>query len=230
MGARLEAEDTLQKQRQTRAGSVIERAGAASSNASPRDTDTTTTITSTATTESSVAPLNARALSALRRRELELGSPVAILDERMTRARPAGLLVAAAAAATSVSVDALVTSSSSSSHPLTKATIGGGGNHYAVGGSRRTAATRTAASPDQHRCDRRLLSLPLRVPIDVGESEGKDKEGPVGGGMDARRRPWTTSCRDHQAGAWASEHDEGGGGDGRILGLKELSPCRFGHV
>lgn len=207
VGARLEAEDILRKkQRQTQACNIGGETAGASSDASPRDADT---IPSAATTENSVKPLSSRVLSALRRRELELGNPVAILDDKMTRARPAGLLAA------SVSADVSVTSS----HSLTNAVVGDSNN---VGGLR-TAAAHTAP-PDQHRHGRRCrrLSLPS-VGVVVGEG---GKEG-AAGESDEGRRPWTTLCHGGDAGAWAGE-DEGDGGDRRSGGFKELEPLRFG--
>lgn len=209
VGARLEAEDILRKkQRQRQACNIGRETAGASSDASPRDTDT---IASAATTENSVKALSARVLSALSRRELELGNPVAILDDKMARARPAGLLAA------SVSADVLVTSS----HSLTNAVVGDSNN---VGGLM-TAAAHTAP-PDRHRYGRRCrrLSLPS-VGVVVGEG---GKEG-TAGERDEGRRPWTTLCHGGDAGAWAGE-DEGRGGDGGPGEFKELEPLRSGST
>eukprot|EP00752_Nemacystus_decipiens_P008616 g7695.t1 len=132
-------------------------------------------------------------LSALRRRERELPSRVAVLDDRMTRARPTGLL-AAATAKLSVSVSAAVSDSSPAvldSGPgparrdesvarLVDALAG------AVIENSSTASSLTAAvTPGRYRHGqrRRRMSVLLRPLEDSGG-------GVASGG---RRRPWTTS-------------------------------------
>lgn len=208
----MEAEEILRREQEHTQARYLdgERAGVPS-DSSPRDADT---IASSATAKNSVEPLSARVLSALHRRELELGSPVAILDDKMARVRPASLLVGPA----SVSVNALVTPS----YSLANAVVG---DSNRVGGLMTAAAHTAPLDRYRHGQCRRQLSLPT-VPVVVGD-EGQ--EGAVGE-QNVECRPWTTLCHGGDRSAWAGGN-EGGSGDGGPEGpggLNELEPLRYG--
>lgn len=154
------------------------------------------------------------AFAALRQREIvELrGDPVAILDDRMARARPTGPV------ALSVSANAVVHSTSAQlfRHDRSTATYG-----HRVGGGREREVLALSSSADKSRGSGygglrpRRLSLPL-MPIVVGP-EGGVVEGTRGqeGTRGDRKRPYTTSDFG-RPGGWANAGDNQRPGMGPI--------------
>lgn len=163
-------------------------------------------------------------LSALRRREQELSSREAVLHDRMTRARPSGLL-ATAASKSSVSVSAVV--SDSSPAVLASGLDSGGSDDAiarlvgAIGGGALTGNTSTvssvtaAATPGRYRHGqrRRRMSVPLLHPLEDS-----------GGGLPVseRRRPWTTSHGE------AAAAEDVVGGEERVELGGTIQPFRWG--
>ncbi|CAN0088826.1 unnamed protein product, partial [Ectocarpus sp. 6 AP-2014] len=146
------------------------------------------------------------ALTALRQRERALASPVAVLDDRMARARPTGLLATVRPA--SVSVSALVSHSTpvpaagltcfdrSSDENVVDDTAGRvvalgaelKGNAPAASSAAAVAATHGRYRYGQRR---RRMSVPLLASLAGGDEDaGALDSGARAGEM---RRPWTTS-------------------------------------
>lgn len=135
-------------------------------------------------------------LSALRRRERELPSRLAVLDDRMTRARPTGLLATATAAKSSVSVSAVVSDSSpavlatgpdpSRRDDDTARLVNPLGGAFMGDLSTTASSVTVAATPGRYRYGqrRRRMSVPLLLHLEDSVGGVSDRE---------RRRPWTTS-------------------------------------
>lgn len=200
VGARLEAEETLRKQKAAALngrGDDYSFSDPASVSVSSSGTAVDTRILSEFSSDNSSAAcsylgysLEERQegepiLSALRHREQGLASRVAVLDDRMARVRPTGLLVA------SVSTSALASGSSLGVGVTSQRVLIRGGSR---GGSRNdfSSGILAVATPDRLRCSQRnrSLSIPL-MPTAIG-GEGVEKNG-EGTGDQEIRRPWTTS-------------------------------------
>lgn len=168
------------------------------------------------------------ALTALRQRERALASPVAVLDDRMARARPTGLLATVRPA--SISVSTLVSHSAPvpAADPTcfdrgsdedvvhdtaARAVVFGAelrGNAVAASNAAAVAATHGRYRYGQRR---RRMSVPLLASLAGGDEDA----GALGSGARARemRRPWTTPHGEGEAEAIMreeGEEDSSGGG------------------
>lgn len=152
------------------------------------------------------------ALTALRQRERALASPVAVLDDRMARARPRGLLATVRPA--SVSVSTLVSDSTpvpaagptcfhrNSDEDAVDDTTGRGNARAA------SCAAAVAASHGRYRYGqrRRRMCVPLLASLAGGDEDA----GALGSSARARemRRPWTTSHGEGEAEVIMREEEE----------------------
>lgn len=157
--------------------------------------------------------------SALRRRERELPSRVAVLDDRMARARPGGLLEATVSASAVVSFSSTTIAGTSSDGRTRHGNTGGGSTRGdntrddtargGIGGAGgfgevlgNVTGTPDRAKHSGKRYRRRSVSLmPTAYDsrIERVGAEGGACEGEADGG--SRRRPWTTSrCDEATAG------------------------------
>ncbi|CAM9653059.1 unnamed protein product [Ectocarpus sp. 12 AP-2014] len=167
------------------------------------------------------------ALTALRQRERALASPVAVLDDRMARARPMGLLATVQPA--SVSVSTLVShiapvpaadptcfdrgSDEDVAHDNAARAVAFGelrGNAAAASNAAAVVATHGRYRYGQRR---RRMSVPLLASLAGGDEDA----GALGSGARARemRRPWTTPHGEGEAEVSMreeGEEDSSGGG------------------
>lgn len=152
-------------------------------------------------------------LTELHRREQELPSAVAVLDDRMTRARPMGPLAKSSSSTASVSTSAEVFDSS----PLTAAAKQGPhgthsdpiGTHVGEFCARfgATSVAAVAASPGRFSNGqrRRRMSAPLLLPLAAGVRGVGCRDGEKE--AQKTRRPWTTANGEREAVISREEHD-----------------------